>query len=278
MLETIASRTAAVLALIAALFVTAGAQSQDASTWEAIKERGSLRVGVTQAPPWYYKDPAGTQWTGLGASLGKAMAEVLGVTFEPVEVTWGTAVAALQANKIDIMFVLDATPERAMAVDFPPHALLYYALAVLADDELSISRWEDLNREGIKLAVTQGTTMDRYVTEHLPKAEILRFPSNGEAVAAFQSRRVNAVSLFHPPLIAMRKKIGRGQIVLPAPIRQSASSAGVRREADKTFRDWVNTAITYYYETGQTQQWYEEFLKSFEVDPATVPAIRREDW
>ena len=87
---------------------------------------------------------------------------------------------------------------------------------MLADDDLEISNWQDLNKDGMKLAVTQGTTMDIYVTERLDKAEILRFPSNGESVAAFQSGRVNAVSLFHPPLIAMRSKIGRGQIVLPS--------------------------------------------------------------
>jgi len=279
MIKTVFSRLAATLALIASVVAWSGtADAQGKSTWQAIKDRGSLRIGVTQAPPWFYKNPAGTEWTGLGSAVGKAMAKELGVKFEPVEVTWGTSIAALQANKIDVMFVLDATPKRALAIDFPAQPLLYYALAVLADDDMKITNWSDLNKKSTKLAVTQGTTMDIYVTKHLPMATILRFPSNGESVAAFQSKRVNAVSLFHPPLIAMRKKIGRGQIVLPAPVRQSASSAGVRREADKTWRDWVNTAVAYYYATGQTQVWYEDFLKSFGVDPSTVPAIRREDW
>jgi polar amino acid transport system substrate-binding protein len=79
-------------------------------------------------------------------------------------------------------------------------------------------------------------------------------------------------------LIALQKKIGRGQIVLPKPIRASASSAALRRETDKTWRDWVNTAIAYYYATGQTQVWYEEFLVSFGIDAKSVPAIRRELW
>ena len=263
---------------IALMSLTSVAQADDKSTWEAIKERGNLRVGVIQAPPWFYNDPKKGEWTGLGVSVGKAMAKELSVDFKPVEVTWGTAVSALQANKIDVMFVLDATPARAVAVEFPTQPMLYYALATLADDDLDIKTWDDLNKESIKIAVTQGTSMDAYVTARLDKANILRFPSNGESVAAFQSKRVNAVSLFHPPLIAMRKKIGRGQIVIPSPIRQSASSAGVRREADKTFRDWVNTTLSYYYITGQTQAWYEEFLVDFGVDPKTVPAIRREDW
>ncbi len=257
---------------------THAAQAKDQSTWEAIKSRGDLRIGVTQSPPWFYKDPATQEWSGLGVSVGKAMADELGVKLKTVEVTWGTAVAALQANKIDIMFVLDATPSRALAIDFPSQPFLYYALAVLANDDLKVQSWADLNKKEIKLAVTQGTTMDAYVTKHLDKATILRFPSNGEAIAAFQSRRVDAVSLFSPPLIAMRKKLGRGKIILPTPIRAAASSAGVRKEEDKTFRDWVSTSIAYYYETGQTQTWYEEFLNNFGVDPKSVPSLRKEDW
>ena len=40
--------------------------------------------------------------------------------FEPVEVTWLMAVAALQAKKIDLVCVLDATPKCNLAVNSPP--------------------------------------------------------------------------------------------------------------------------------------------------------------
>ena len=248
------------------------------STWDSIHQRKSLRIGVVQAPPWFLKDPATGKWSGFGYSVGKAMADTLGVKLETVEVTWGSAIAALQANKIDTMFVLDATPKRALAVDFPAQPLLYYALAVLGGEDLKMENWSDLNKDGIKISVTQGTTMERYVTKHLPKAEILRFPSNGESVAAFQSGRVDAVSLFHPPLIAMQKKMGKGKIVVPKPVRASASSAAVRMEKDKRWRDWVNTAISYWYITGESQKWYEEFLSDFGLDPKAVPAIQKELW
>ncbi|MDQ2927429.1 MAG: transporter substrate-binding domain-containing protein, partial [Pseudomonadota bacterium] len=88
---------------------TAWSQAAD-NTLAQIKQRGSLRVGVTQAPPWFSKNPKSGDWSsGVGVSLGKAMAADLGVKFEPVEVTWGTAIAALQGNKIDMMSMMDAT-------------------------------------------------------------------------------------------------------------------------------------------------------------------------
>ena len=118
--------------------------------------------------------------------------------------------------------------------------------------------------------------MDAFLTRTIPNADIQRFPDNGAALAAFQSRRVDAVSLFHPPLLAARKKFGAGKIVIPTPAFSSPSSMAVRREADKTFRDWVDHTIFYYYETGRTQRWYEEFLTEFGLDPKASPVIQRE--
>ncbi|QDY98932.1 transporter substrate-binding domain-containing protein [Nitratireductor mangrovi] len=245
-------------------------------TMDDIKARGSLRVGVTQAPPWYSKDPATGEWTsGVGVSAGKAMAEALGVEFEPVEVTWGTAVAALQSNKIDIMFVLDATEERKQAAAFPDSPLLYYSLAVLAKDELEVSTWEDLNKAGVKISVPQATSMDKFLTENVANADIQRFPGNTEAIAAFQSGRVDAVCLFHPPLIAARQKLGSGKIVVPSPVKSNPTSAAVR-QGDADFVAFVDTQLQDYYQSGKIQAWYEEFLTGFGLDPKAAPPIIKE--
>ena len=266
-----------VLALAAAACTPpAWAQSAD-STLAQIKQRGTLRVGVTQAPPWFSKDPKSGDWaSGVGVSLGKAMAADLGVKFEPVEVTWGTAVAALQGNKIDMMSMMDATPERAQAVDFPKTPLLYYSLAVLAKDDLPVKTWEDLNKPSVKIAVPQASSMDKFLSEHASKAQISRFPGNAEAIAAFQAGRVDAVCLFHPPLLAARQKLGTGKIVVPMPAQSQASSVALRKEADKSFVDWVDQEIGKFYANGQTQKWYEEFLAGFGLDPKASPPVMKE--
>jgi polar amino acid transport system substrate-binding protein len=267
-----------VLALAAAALVPIAARSQGTAdgTLAQIKQRGSLRVGVTQAPPWFSKDPKSGDWaSGVGVSLGKAMAADLGVKFEPVEVTWGTAIAALQGNKIDMMSMMDATPERAQAVDFPKSPLLYYSLAVLARDELPVKAWADLDKPSVRIAVPQASSMDRFLSEHVAKAQISRFPGNAEAIAAFQAGRADAVCLFHPPLLAARQKLGSGKIVVPTPAQSQASSVAVRK-GDTAFVDWVDKEIGKFYASGQTQKWYEEFLVGFGLDPKASPPVMKE--
>ncbi len=258
------------------LMVPMTGMAQAGGTLEQAKQRGSLRVGVTQAPPWFSKDPKSVEWSsGVGVSLGKAMAGALGVKFEPVEVTWGTAIAALQGNKIDIMYMMDATPERAQAVDFPQSPLLFYSLAVLARDDLPAAKWSDLNQPSVRIAVPQASSMDKFLSENVSKATIQRFPGNPEAIAAFQAGRADAVCLFHPPLLAARQKLGTGKIVVPTPAQSQASSAAVRKE-DKAFLAFVDKTLATHYKSGQTQKWYEEFLVGFGLDPKASPPVMKE--
>lgn len=73
-------------ALVMVSLTVGAAQAQ--STWDTIQQTGKLRMGVTQAPPWYSKNPATGQWeSGLIVSIGKAMAGELEVELEMVEVT-----------------------------------------------------------------------------------------------------------------------------------------------------------------------------------------------
>jgi polar amino acid transport system substrate-binding protein len=43
---------------------------QTASTWQQIKQRGELRIGVTPGEPWYFKDPMSGQWSGSATGWG----------------------------------------------------------------------------------------------------------------------------------------------------------------------------------------------------------------
>src|SRR5438105_11924810 len=174
--------------------MTAGTSmaQQPTSTWRQIKQRGELRIGVTPGEPWYFKDPATGQWSGIGYRMGQQVAKDLGVKLVPVETTWGNAVAAIQANQIDVMFVLDGTEERKKAVDFPDAPFFWYAEGVLVRDGLQAKSWADLDREKVKIAVTLGTAPDRDLTNRLTKAKIERRQNMTEAITTSHAVSVDA--------------------------------------------------------------------------------------
>ncbi len=275
--------TAGGAALLTAGVAAAPAAAQTApeaagGTLQEIRGRGELRIGVAPGEPWFFKDQRSGEWHGIGWGVGVALAEQLGVKAAPVETTWGNAVAGLQAGQFDVMFVLDATPQRALAVDFPVQPMFYYAQGILVRDDLEVSAWEELNKPDIRVGVILGTAPDRDVTARLPNAQIERFPNGDETAAAFQAGRVDAISLFHPALVMLRNRVRRGKVLLPTPIKQSTTSAGVRRTEDKSWRDWLGLALAYMYTSGETQRIYEEFLTFRGIEPADAPPVMREMW
>jgi polar amino acid transport system substrate-binding protein len=275
--------TAAALGGGAAVLVggATAAVAQTASapgTLQAIRDRGELRIAVAPGEPWFYKDQRSGEWYGLGWGVGVALAKELGIKATPVETTWGTAIAGLQAGQFDVMFTMDATPQRALAADFPVQPMFYYAQGVLLKDGVTVTTWEEMNKPEFRIGVVLGTSPDRDITVRLPKATIERFPSADETGAAFVAGRMDAISLFHPALVMLQSKVKRGSIVLPEPIRQSPSSAGVPNQADKSWRDWLGLSMDYLYQTGQTQRIFDEYLTYRGIDASKVPAIMRERW
>lgn len=273
----------AFLGMVAALglgiFATGATLAQQpTSTWQQIKQRGELRIGVTPGEPWYFKDPATGEWSGIGYRMGQQIAKDLGVKLVPVETTWGNAVAAIQANQIDVMFVLDATDERKKAVDFPDAPFFWYAQGVLVRDGLQAASWADLNRDNVRIAVTLGTAPDRDITQRLPKARIERFQNMDEAIAAFYAGRVDGAAFYHPALVMQQARVKKGQVVIPQPVVALATSAGIRREDDKSFRDFLDKEFAKYYKDGETQKFYEEFLAFRHIDSKKAPPIIKEQW
>ena len=70
----------------------------------------------------------------------------------------------------------------------------------------------------------------------------------------------------------------KGKVFIPEPAIALATSGGIRREDDKAFRDFFDKAFDKYYKNGDTQKFYEEFLKSRNIDPSKAPPIVKERW
>ena len=259
-----------------ALCLSLGALGVSAqSTWDQIKETKKIRVGCAPSEPWYYRDPKTGTWSGIGPGIADLLAQELQVEWECVETTWGNAVAGLQANQFDMVVALDATPQRALAIDFATGTLLYYAVGIMVPKDSTVDTWAELNNPDKSISVALGTSNDRAITGLLPNANIVRSKTYAEALASYFAGRVEAVGGSAQSLaFTAREQLGSHKVVIPKPPSASTTSIGIRKEPDKTWRDWLSVAVDYYYHRGQTARVYKEFIESRGMDPALAPTIK----
>jgi polar amino acid transport system substrate-binding protein len=278
------------LALLAAVLSMAvsAVSAETTSSWEQILGSKKLRLGCPLGEPWCFKDltnsdkpgavrSGGVVWRGVSVNLAKSIADAMGVELEIVETTWGNAVAALQSNQFDFMFILDATPERAMAVDFFG-PVLWYPVALLVKDDFAPTTWAAMNDPKYKFGAPLGTTFVSALQKYVPKATVSTFQATNDVIAAFQAGRIDGVTGTGPNADVTRLRLNMGKTIVPTPAVALSTGGAVRKEQDRRWRDYLQTVVTYYYETGKTQEIYEQFLAYRGLDPKTAISTRREDW
>jgi polar amino acid transport system substrate-binding protein len=251
---------------------SASAQSATQNTFDRVMAKKKLRLGaVTSSAPWFMKDPATGKWAGHFYTIGAALAADMEVELELVETTWGNAVLDLQADKIDIMFGLNPTPKRAMAVDFSG-TVYDSALVVIAKPGFEPKSWADMNKPEIKISVDVGSAHDQIASRLCPKAQITRFKTISEAMLALRSGRVDAQCIFWMGGVrAVKADAALGKVIVPQPFFGSTSNAAFRREPDKTWRDFVNTWIVYARGLGLVREAVVSSLEQVGVMPDDLP-------
>ena len=231
------------------LVLSLGALSASAqSTWDQIKETKTIRVGCAPSEPWYYRDPKTGMWSGIGPGIADLLAKELQVEWECVETTWGNAVAGLQANQFDMVVALDATPQRALAIDFATGTLLYYAVGIMVPIDSATETWAELNTPEKSVSVALGTSNDRAITGLLPNANIVRSKTYAEALASYFAGRVDAVGGSAQSLaFTAREQLGAHKVVIPKPrAHRPPASASARSPTRRgaTGCRWRWTTIT----------------------------------
>lgn len=232
--------------VMGAAVTPAAAQQAGETTFERIMRTKKLRIGaVAGAAPYYMKDLSTGKWGGFYIDLSQALADELEAELEITETTWGNSVLDLQSGKIDIFFGLNPTPKRALVIDFSV-PVFNNAFTMIGKKGLEPKTWADFNNPDLKISVDAGSSHDQIVTRLCPKAQISRFKTADEAAAALMAGRVDAQCVVMMLSLTMVKKNPNlGKVIIPTPTFATTSNAGFRREADKTWRDYVNTWLEF---------------------------------
>ena len=261
-------------ALASSLATTpASAQGAADNTLDRIRSTKIMRIAVLPGElPYFNKDLATGTWSGFSIEMANDIAKLLDVKLEYTESTYGNSILDLQANKIDLGFALNPTPQRALVVDFT--SLVFpHPFGAMLKKGLDAKTWGDINKPEVKIAVDVGSANEAVARRFAPNATIKSMKSRDEVMLEMASGRadcvVNALVL---GLTAIAKNPSLGTYkILQSPSVTVASGCAVRREPDKRWRDFLSVWIDYNRGVGQMREWFVKGLALSGVKPEDVP-------
>ena len=180
---------------------------REAGHVEASANSGSHPVrqrcrGADRLAPGSQGDCAGRQATrGISADLSRELARRLGVPVEFVLFEAAGKVAdAAKAGVWDVAF-LAIDPGRANDIAFTaPYVVIEGTYLVPADSPLRTI--EDIDREGVRIAVGKGSAYDLYLTRTIKKAQLVRAPTSPTVIDVFRDQKLEVAAGVRQQLIA----------------------------------------------------------------------------
>jgi len=260
-------------ALSAAIAAPARAEDAADNTLDRVRAAKVMRIAVLPGElPYFNKDLSSGTWSGMCIEMANDIAKLLDVKLEYTESTYGNSILDLQANKIDVGFALNPTPQRALVVDFCG-AVFHHPFGAMLKKGMEAKTWADINKGEVKIAVDVGSANEAVARRFAPNATIKSLKSRDEVMLEMSSGRVDCVVnalVLGLTAIAKNPNLGTYKILQTPPVAIPSSMA-VRREGDKRWRDFLSVWVDYNRGIGQMREWFVKGLALSNVKPEDVP-------
>ncbi|MEK9284145.1 MULTISPECIES: ABC transporter substrate-binding protein [unclassified Bradyrhizobium] len=200
-------------ALIALAFVgQLGAPAKADGEAKILAPSGSLRVGVYPGSPTSMVTDASGKPHGLSYDLGGELAKRLGVAVDYVRFQRvADIVSAIHDGQVDFT-VTNATPARANDVSFS-QPVLTIELGYLVPANSVINAVSDIDRPGVKIGVTKGSTSERTLPAKFKNATIVPAESVKVAIAMFGRGEIDLYATNKPTLFEMSDQMPGARIL-----------------------------------------------------------------
>lgn len=166
---------AAMLVAAVSLASIGSAVAQD-SILQRVQKTKVIHAGYIPYPPFVTVDPNTRELSGYFIEVMNEIVNRMGpdIKLEYEETTWGTMVVGVQSGKFDVVVSgIFSTIPRAMQVTFSRPLLLVGLSAVARPDDDRFKNEEDLQKEGLVVAVTAGEVGHTYAQQYLPNAKLI---------------------------------------------------------------------------------------------------------
>ncbi len=268
---------AGALSLAIGLALTGAAKA--GPTLDAIKARGSIKVGVGTQPGFFAPDSNG-RWQGFFVDFGRALS--IAVFNDPDKVQFVSSspqqrLPALQSGEFDILLSgVTQTFTRATKLGFHFGPVVFYdGQGLLVPKKLGVSKGKDLN--GATVCVQTGTTGELNITDFFRQNKIAFKPvvieETAENQKAFSSGRCDVLTQDASDLAITRTQLSKPDdyVLLPERISKEPLAPAIRYGDDQWLEivNWAVYATIQAEELGITQANIDSFLTSAD------PTVRR---
>jgi polar amino acid transport system substrate-binding protein len=208
---------------------------------EELAPTGRLRVGLNyQNFLLVLKDAPDGSPAGIAPDLGRELGRRLGVPVEFVRYkTAGSLADSVDDGAWDAAF-LGSEPSRASVIAFSD-AYLEIPITFLVPPGSSIGSVEDVDREGVRIAVSEKSAYDLYLTRTLKKAQLVRVAGIPQSYEAFLGQKLEALGGLKPQLVSDADKLPGSRVLdgQISAVQQSVGTPRARAQAAQYLRQFV---------------------------------------
>lgn len=229
------------------------------TTLEHVRARGRLVCGVLGSfEPYSFRQPDDGAIVGYEPDFGRALADYLGVTFEPLLVTAAERHACLLDGRADVMAaLLSRTAERDAVMDFSGiYSKDVNQLMVRA--EAGFVHADELARQ--RIGALAGTSLPQVARTRYPQAALHLFAEPQDACHALLADQVDAIFIRTTSLIALQRKFS-GLAILPEVLLAPETAFAVRK-GDDALRLEINRFLDQAEADGSAQRIFDRWLGS----------------
>jgi polar amino acid transport system substrate-binding protein len=223
-------------------FMTGGATQISNALRSEIAPTGVLRVGINFGNTLLAgKDDKGVP-TGIAVDLAQELAKQVGTSLVIVEYdSAGRMADGVKTNSWDVAFLATDTDREAEIAFSPPYLEVDSTYLVPTDSALRTVA--DVDHAGVRIAVSDKSAYDLFLTRNLKSAELVRIPGVAASVDMFFAKKLNALAALRPVLVDIAEK-QTGVRVLDGKftvVQQAVGAPKGRVAAAKYIREFVES-------------------------------------
>lgn len=193
----------------AMVYINPTAHAEQDQTWEKIKERGELRVGLSAdyAPMEFEHTVNGkTEYAGVDIDLAKKIAKDNNLKLKIVNMSFDSLLGALKSGKIDIIISgMTSTPERKKQVDFSDSYMMTKNIMLVKKDKVNEYKdIKDFNNK--KVGAQKGTEQEKIAQTEIENASITSLSRLPDVILALKSGKVEGAVVEKPVAEAYLKQ------------------------------------------------------------------------